>query len=237
MPDGSEQRTPIIHEITIAENHRLPQNSSMGTGAVFPHFTGRAITEECLGRLMQASSRAPSDWNFQLWRWIVVREAAAKKYLEAATSTRAPLNSAPVILISLADTLAWKSAPQQLQEMIASRKISPEEGREALRRVREYYSSSPDIAKRAALANALVAAHQLVLGAAEFGLTAYWITEFDESKVKTYFHIPDQFLVATLLPLGYREPSEAPAVPGNALLTSVYNEKFGEVLGPTPSSG
>jgi hypothetical protein len=51
--------------------------------------------------------------------------------------------------------------------MIASRKITEEEGREALRRVREYYSSSPDIAKRTALANAFVAVHQILLGAAK----------------------------------------------------------------------
>ncbi len=209
----------------------------MGVGPVFPRFNGREITEECLGRVMELARLAPSDWNLQAWRWIVVREAAAKHHLEAATSTKMPLSSAPVILISLADTLAWKSTPQHLQEMIASRKISIEEGREALRRVREYYSSSPETAKRAALANAFVAAHQLLLGAAEFGLTAYWVTEFDESKVKTYFHIPDQFLVATLLPIGYREPFEAPVLHGNPFRTSVYKEKFGEVLGPTPSSG
>jgi nitroreductase len=224
-----------MRDIALAEDHRLQLGRPMGVGPVFPRFSAREITEECMGRVMEAARQAPSNWNLQPSRWIVVRETAAKQYLEAATCTKMPLGSSPVILICLTDTLAWKSAPQYLQEMIASRKISTEEGREALRRVREHYSSSPETARRAALAHALVAAHQLLLGAAEFDLTAYWVTEFDESKVRNYFHIPDHFLVATLLPIGYRESPETPAVPRNSLRASVYSEKFGEVLGSTSS--
>ncbi len=221
-----------MRESVVAENHGFAHPVPLGAGTAFPRFSGREITEECLARVMEAGL-APSGWNIHPWRWIVVREAAARKFLEAATSTRAPLSSAPVILISLADTLAWKSAPQHLEEAIATRKISVEEGREALRRVREYYSSSPDTAKRAALANAFFAAHQVLWQAAAFDLSAYWVAEFDENKVKTYFHVPDHFLVATILPIGYPEPTEAPQAPKTALRTPVYKEKFGEVLGLT----
>ena len=158
---------------------------------------------------------------------------AARKYLEAATYIKVPLSSAPVILICLADTLAWKAAPQYLQEMIANRKITEEEGHEALRRVREYYSSSPEVPKRTALANAFVAVHQILLGAAESNLSAYWVTEFDEAKIKTHFHIPDHFLVAALLPIGHREETPATTVSKVPLREFIYNEKFGETLGPT----
>jgi nitroreductase len=201
---------------------------------MFPRFSEQDIADDCLGNVMEGARLAPSEWNLQTWSWIVVRGDAAKKYLEAATSIKVPLSSAPVILICLADTLAWKSAPLYLQEMIASRKITEEEGREALRRLREYYSSSPDIAKRTALANAFVAVHQVLLGAAESSLSAYWVTEFDEAKIKTHFHSPDHCLVAALLPIGYREERRASPVSKLPLYTFIYKEKFGETLGPTP---
>lgn len=226
-----------MRESAVAENHGVAQPVPLSAGAAFPRFSGREITEECLARTLEAARRAPSHWNIQPWRWIVVRESAAKKFLETATSTQAPLSSAPVVLISLADMLAWKSAPQTLQEMIALQRISIEEGREILHRVREYYSSSPETAQRASLANAFYAAHQVLLNAAELGLCAYWVTEFDESKVKNYFHIPDHFLVATLLPIGYRESSAPAEVPANPLRTSIYKEKFGEVLDAKPALG
>ncbi len=200
---------------------------------MFPRFSQQDIADECLGGLIETARLAPSEWNLQTWRWIVVRGDAARKYLEAATYIKVPLSSAPVILICLADTLAWKSAPQYLQEMITSRNITEEEGREALRRLREYYSSSPEIAKRTALANAFVAVHQILLGAAESSLSAYWVTEFDEAKIKNHFHIPDHFLVAALLPIGYREETQTPAVSKLPLDAFIYREKFGETLAPT----
>jgi len=200
---------------------------------MFPRFSEQDIADDCFGRVIEVARLAPSEWNVQTWRWIVVRSDAARKYLEAATYIKVPLSSAPVILICLADTLAWKSAPQYLQQMIASRKITQEEGLEALRRVREYYSSSPEVAKRTALANAFVAVHQVLLGAAECNLSSYWVTEFDETKIKTHFHIPDHFLVAALLPIGYRDEADAAAFPKVPLCTFIYKEKFGEILDPT----
>jgi nitroreductase len=222
-----------MRENATTENARSHKKAPLGVGPMFPRFGQQDIADDCLGHLIETSRLAPSEWNLQTWRWIVVRGDAAKKYLEAATYIKVPLSSAPVILICLADTLAWKSAPQYLQEMIASRKITEEEGREALRRLREYYSSSPDIAKRTALANAFVAVHQILLGAAESSLSAYWVTEFDEAKIKTHFHIPDHFLVAALLPIGYREEAQPPAVSKLPLCTFIYREKFGETLAPT----
>jgi nitroreductase len=226
-----------MRDIAVAEDRGVQLRVPRRLGPVFPRFSGRDISEECLARLMEVTDLAPSNWNLQPWRWIVVRGAAAKQYLETAACTRAPLTSAPLILICLADTQAWKSAPQYLQEMIASRKISFEEGCEILRQVREYYSSSPEAAQRTAQANAFLAAHQLLLRAAEFDLTAYWVTEFDESKVRTYFHIPDHFLVATLLPIGYSASESAPEAARISLRASIYREKFGEVFGSTSSRG
>ena len=222
-----------MRENASVDTHRSHKKAPLGVGPMFPRFIERDITDDSLSRLIDVARLAPSEWNSQNWRWIVVRGEAAKKYLEAATYIKVPLSSAPVILICLADTLAWKSAPQYMQEMIASRKITEEEGREALRRVREYYSSSPEVAQRTALANAFVAVHQILLGAAESSLSAYWVTEFDETKIKTHFHIPDHFLVAALLPIGYREETAAPPVARLPLSTFIYKEKFGETLDPT----
>jgi nitroreductase len=101
-----------------------------------------------------------------------------------------------------------------------------------LGRVGDYYSSSPETASRAALANAFVAVHQALLRAEESKLWAWLVTEFDEPGIKTYLHVPDHFLVAALLPLGYSEESRPPALWKTASSVLVYNEKFGETSGP-----
>jgi nitroreductase len=223
-----------MFENAAAHNELSHNKAHLGVGPTFPRFSGQDIADACLRRLFQAVSVVPSDWNSQTWRWIVVRRDGGKKYLEAATYLKVPLSSAPVVLICIADTLAWKSAPQYLEALIASRKITEEEGRETLRQVWEYYSSSPEVAKRTALANACAAVHQVLLGAEECNLSAHWVTEFDESKLKTHFHIPDHFLVAALVAIGYREETQVQPVSQLSPCTFVYKEKFGEALAVTP---
>jgi nitroreductase len=212
----------------IADNSLHHKKPRLSLGPVFPHFSNQDVADASLARVIDEACLTPTDLNLQTWRWIVVRNSRAKKSLEAATSIKVPLSSAPVILICLADTLAWKSAPQSLQHMIDNRKITAEEGREALRQLREYYSASPEVAKRTALANAFVAVHQILLGAAANSLSSYLVTEFDEAKIKDHFHIPDNFLVAALVPIGYDKKVPVASFPKLPLRSCIYQEKFGE---------
>lgn len=204
-----------------------PAEPASRVGLDFASFAPQDVSDPCLARLIEAARLSPSEWNLQPWRWIVVRSEAGKQMLEDAAFIKVPLHSAPVVLICLADTLAWKAAPQYLREMVANHKMTEEEALDVLRKIGESYSLSPQIAQRAALANSFVALHQVLLAADDCGLSAYWVTEFNEHKIKMHFHIPDSFLVAALLPLGYRDkPSPAPS-PKLPLRSLVYKEKFG----------
>lgn len=193
----------------------------------FGRFNAQPIPADCLDRILEIARLSPTEWYFQPWRWIVVRSEAGKRQIETSTQVEAPLVSAPVVLICLADTNAWKTAPQQLQEMVIKKKISGEKAQEILRKIREHYTTSPELAQRAALAHAFVALHQILMAAAECNLSAYWVSVFDEQKIKTHFHIPDQFLVAALLAIGYGE-TPLPLAPSLPLQSLVYQEKFGE---------
>lgn len=193
----------------------------------FARFSPQGVPPECLSHMLDLARLSPTESYFQPWRWIVVQNDAGKRALEGAAYPNVPLTSAPVVLICLADPAAWKSAPQRLQELVAARKISEEDAREILRKIRDYYAASPQIAQRAALAHAFVALHQILLAAADCQLSAYWVSAFDEARIKTYFNIPDHFLVAALLAIGYGE-EPLPAVPKLPLASLVYREKFGE---------
>ncbi|MFB3920974.1 MAG: nitroreductase family protein [Terriglobia bacterium] len=195
----------------------------------YGRFSAQPIPSECLDRILEIARISPTEWYFQPWRWIVVRSEAGKRQIEASTHVEAPLVSAPVVLICLADTNAWKTAPQQLQEMVIKKRISGERAQEILRKIREHYTASPGMAQRTALAHAFVALHQILMAAAECDLSAYWLSVFDEQKIKTHFHIPEQFLVAALLAIGYGE-KPLPLAPNFPLQSLVYQEKFGEAF-------
>ncbi len=206
-----------------------------GTCSCPGHDDGRLgaqpVPEESLDHVLELARLSPIDCCFRPLRWIVVRHEAAKKELESSVLLEAPLTSAPVILICLADTGAWKSAPQQLQGMVAKGGISPEEAREILRRIRDCYSASPEVAQRAALADAYAALHHIRAAAASCRLATFCISVFNEQRIKTYFHIPDQFLVAALVAIGCATKPISPP-PELPLQSLVYSEKFGDPYAP-----
>jgi len=186
-----------------------------------------ALPETFLARALELTRLAPSESYFQPWRWIIVRSEHGKQQLEAATYSETPLSRSPIVLVCLADTAAWKTTPKQLQEMVAAKALSAEDARNVLSQIRKYYSASPQLAERAALANAFLAVHQILVAATCCHVPAQWVSVFDEKKIQTYFHIPDQFLVAALLAIGHKEIDAPPAV-GLPAQPFVYHEKFGE---------
>ncbi len=195
--------------------------------STFARFDGRPVPEECVRHVLGLTKPSPAEWYFQPSRWILLCSQVGKQAVESATYVGAPLDSAPMVLICLANTAAWKTAPQQVQDMVAKKRLSAESGQEILRRIREQYASSPELVQRAALAHAFVALHQVLVAAGDCKLSAYWVSGFDEQKIKAHFHIPDRFLVAALLAIGYAEkplppPSELPCP------SLIYQEKFGQ---------
>ncbi len=194
----------------------------------FTPFAPTPVSEECLEKIFEIA-RMPSGWDFHPWRWIVVMGESGRRELESATYIKVPLSSAPIVMICLADTLAWKTAPLRLQEMVRTQKLSEEDAREVLGRIRQHYSASPELAKRAAMANAFAALHEILLAAVNCQLSGNWVTEFNEERVKTFFNIPDQFIVAALVALGHRE-EPAPAVRAPSFLSFIYRDKFGQAF-------
>jgi nitroreductase len=203
------------------------RESSLPSRQAHPGLNARGVPDVSVERLFQVAQLSPTEWYFEPWRWIVVQSAAGKKLIASAAYLDGSLESAPVVLICLADTAAWKKAPQRLLDLVAEKKMSEDDLHDILRRIREYYAASPQRAQRAALAHAYVALHKIVQAATECHLSAYWVNAFDEQKIKTHFHVPDQFLVAALLAIGY---GEAPAHPASnhPFESLVYLEKFGE---------
>ncbi len=225
--------TAKIAAIDYGVKERTSRESSPSAPQFHASPKPGGVSDASVRRLFQAAQLSPTEWYFEPWRWIVVRSEVSKKLIASTTVLDAPLASAPVVLICLADTAAWKKAPQRLLDLVAEKRMSEEDLQNTLRRIREYYAASPQRAQRAALAHAYVALHKIVQAATECHLSACWVNAFDEQKIKTHFYVPERYLVAALLAIGDSEASLPPAreLPLESL---VYSEKFGEPYFPAP---
>ena len=129
------------------------------------------IPQETIERIMKAATYAPSCFNSQSWRFLVVSEKGALAMLHE----------------SLVDGNYWaKKAP--IMVAVATK---PElDCRKS--DMREY-----------ALFDCGLATQNLILQAVKEGLYAHPMAGFDPLVVKRAFSIPEDFIVITLLALGY----------------------------------
>jgi len=77
-------------------------------------FQDKDIPEEVVTRLLEAARIAPSASNRQEWRFVVVRDAAARKKLAEAASGQQFVGEAPVVLACCAETDNHMMACKQL---------------------------------------------------------------------------------------------------------------------------
>ncbi|UCF91719.1 MAG: nitroreductase family protein [Desulfobacterales bacterium] len=131
----------------------------------------RKIPSEVAGRIMTAATYAPSCFNNQPWRFlVVVADEDLQKIHAALPDANYWVKKAPMVVV-----VATKP---DLDSQLSDR--------------RDY-----------ALFDCGLATANLVLQAFKEGLLAHPIAGFDPFKVKENFRIPDEFIVITLVAVGY----------------------------------
>jgi nitroreductase len=167
------------------------------------------VDDKTLETLLEAARLAPSWSNTQCWKFIVIRDAAAKAALAETVTPHPALGSNPA-------TFAIRTAPVVIVAC-AQKAVSGFFNGQAATDKGEYWFMF-DVAL--AMENLMLAATALGLGSVHVGL-------FDNRKVAQILGIPDDFCVVELAPLGYPEFQPNPR-PRKALAEIVFHEKFGQ---------
>src|SRR5271168_687759 len=81
-----------------------------------PSFDGSPIADGDLKRIVEAGLLAPSGYNLQPWRFIVVRSAEQRKRLRAASYNQAKVEEASAIIAACGDADGWRNG--DLEEML-----------------------------------------------------------------------------------------------------------------------
>ncbi|MEJ2658256.1 MAG: nitroreductase family protein [Desulfobacterales bacterium] len=161
----------LIHEINIRRAKRA--------------LSDKKIPDEIIRRLMTAATFAPSCFNNQSWRFLVVTdEAALKKIHDALAGGNYWVKKAPAVVV-VATKLEFGC------------RLSDR---------RDY-----------ALFDCGLATENLMLQGFKEDLYIHAIAGFDPFKIKAAFNIPDEYIVITLVAMGY---------PGDDALLSEKHKKL-----------
>jgi nitroreductase len=164
-----------------------------------------------LEKIIREGLEAPSGYNLQPWRFVVVRDREQKKKLRAAAFGQAKVEEASAVVVACGDTQGWKNG--DLEEMIRLAKEhgygGDKEHNQARAAVTGFLSSPPGNAaglepSLAVWANrhAMIAFTTMMWAAETLGYDTAPMEGFEEDKVKALLKIPDSVRVVALLAIG-----------------------------------
>ena len=72
------------------------------------HFTSEEVPERDISLALELAGHAPSGYNFQPWRFLVIREKERKEALKRAAFGQPKIGEAPVVVVAYGQREGWK---------------------------------------------------------------------------------------------------------------------------------
>lgn len=166
---------------------------------------GEEITDQKLRELLGIANLAPSSFNLQPWRVIVVRDPERKKVLRKCAFNQPKAEEASLVLILIADP---KALEENIEIVLDSWEklgyLKPEGRRSSKEMANDLYGPADSFRRKIfAVKNTALFAMNLMLAAKGLGLETHPMDGFDEEALKKEFQIPEDKIIPMLVAVGY----------------------------------
>ncbi|HUO61308.1 MAG TPA: nitroreductase family protein [Candidatus Acidoferrales bacterium] len=176
-------------------------------------FDPTPIPEADLREILRLGLEAPSGYNLQPWRFVVVRDPEQRKRLRAAAFGQPKVEEAPVVIVACGDPHAWRGENGDLEKMISMAKergmINDDYAKLIRTNVTNFLGSAPGDAGGVtpdygvwANRHTMIAFTTLMWAAESLGYDTAPMEGFVESQVKQVLGIPERVRVVALLAIG-----------------------------------
>lgn len=167
-----------------------------------PSFDDAPILDQDLKQILEAGLHAPSGYNMQPWRFVVVRNPEQKKRLRAASFNQVKVEEASVIIAACGDADGWRSG--DLDEML---RLGREGGmlesyaEQAKENIPNFLSNHPNMPMWLNR-NVMIALTYMLLMAEALSYDTAQIEGCEEEKVREILKLPLSYHVVSLLAIG-----------------------------------
>ncbi|MEE1931503.1 nitroreductase family protein [Streptomyces sp. TRM 70351] len=217
--------------MTATAPHRTPVAEAIRTRRSIRHYRPDPIPPEQLEELLDLTLEAPSSWNYQARSVVVVSDAEGRRGLTEATGGQPHPQEAPVVLVFVAETEAWREDLSDIYEQARRNtawneefiKVFSEAGQDFQRDL-----EARGLLREYAVKDAMIAASFCMVAASGMGLATSPMNGWDESAVKKVIGIDgrDDLAIALLLPVGL--PAETRLHPGRRPRErNVFPQRYG----------
>ena len=170
------------------------------------------MTREEVDQLIGLAKLAPTAFNQQNYRFVLVRDAELRKQIREAAWDQAQVTDASLLIVICADLKAWEkdparywaNAPAEVQDYMASA-------------IDQYYRNREQVQRDEAMRSAGIAAQTIMLSAKSMGYDTCPMDGFDYDAVGKLINLPEDHVVAMFVVVG---KAVQPAKPRPTQLTT-----------------
>nr|WP_202403948.1 nitroreductase family protein [Paenibacillus sp. OT2-17] len=163
--------------------------------------TNVIIPEETLNEIFELAATAPSAWNLQHWRFLVIQNQEQKDRIKPIAYGQQQISDASAVVVILGDLEANRTGREMYNRLYESEFIS-KAVRDILFSQIEGGYQSPQFARDEANKNAALAAMQLMLAAKSKGYDSGPIGGFNPAGLLEALNIPGRFIPVMIVTLG-----------------------------------
>ena len=155
------------------------------------------MTGEEIDKLLSLAMLAPTAFNIQNTRFVLVRDAELRKEVRAAAWNQAQVTDASLLIILCADVKSWakdpvrywKNASKEVQDFI-------------LPAIDQYYRGREQVQRDEAMRSCGIAAQTLMLAAKTMGYDSCPMDGFDFDAVGKLINLPENHVIAMFVAVG-----------------------------------
>ena len=176
------------------------------------HFDpNHRMTDAEISQLTDLARLAPTAYNIQNWRFVLVRDPELRKQIRAVAWNQEQVTDASLLIVLCADLKAWEkapirywaNAPKPVQDFM-------------LLAINNYYSGREQVQRDEGMRSCGMAAQTLMLAAKEMGYDTCPMDGFDYDAVGRLIGLPQDHAVAMFVAVGrltqaaWERPSQLP---------------------------
>ncbi len=196
-----------------------------------PSFDGAPIPPEDLKRILDAGLHAPSGYNMQPWRFVVVQGQEQKRRLRAASYNQAKVEEASAVIVACGDADGWRKDLDLILQQGLEGGMPAGYADQARSSVPNYMGSfSSDQMKAWLNKQVMLAFTHMLLMAEVMGYDTAPMEGFEQEKVHEVLKLPLSYWVVALLGVGHLKGADKFDGGRLEMAHTVFGEEFGKPL-------
>ena len=162
------------------------------------HFDAEhKLTKEEEEKLLEATIQAPTSFNIQHWRFVILRDAELRKKVREFGNDQTQMTDASLLVLFTADVKAWNKEPERYW------KNAPKEVAELLVNwMGPFHAEKEWLQRDEAQRSIGMAMQTMMLAAQEMGYESCPMIGFDHEKVAELINLPAFHVIGPMVAIG-----------------------------------